>query len=782
VLVAALSGSPRAQDDLYTHDKVRDFYFTFHQPNWWNALLATETTNQDIKADLKVDGATYLDTGISIKGASSKLMPGNKKPFNVTMDTFVAGQELMGVTTMNLNNGAVDPTMTREVSSFWIFRNYFPAPRTAYVRLHFNNQFWGVYILVEQPNKDMMERWFTDEEGTRYKADRPSGVQINSSTLNWLGSGVSAYQQNYELKNSTHKNAWTDLVNLCDKLNNTPDPQFKTEIVKWLDVDRALWYLACNNMVVNSDEYMGAGHNYFMYFDPTDGRMSMIAWDNNEAYGVHGPTTSPETYPVLTGNTASNRPLVRRLLAIPEWRETYYAHYRAAMRRWSDWNTQIGPLTQVLQDSIRADIHRDPNYFYTQAQFEPTAPRFFSVFHWVPTLKDLVIARRAFLLSDPNLSKAEPQITDVRFAPGKVSSGTLVHVTANVTGTPAIKSVTLRSSAAGVYADNPMFDDGMHGDGAANDGVFGGTFTAGVPGARMRFYILGENVAGTLAFSPEAAEHVHYSIEVSFPDPTGPVVINEVLADNETGDRDEASQLEDWVEIYNRGSAPYDLSGHWLSDDALNPRKWQVPNGTVVAAQGFVRVWCDNEPTQGPLHATFKLSKEGELVALYDIDGRQNQLLDGFAYGDQKGDRSFGRFPDGSNLLHYLWQPTGNAAQFVLGQIRRYDGRRNGSALDLKLEGKGSTLVGRSFRWEISGGTPSGVALMLLSPSPSSLSLGALGHLDIDATRLISFGVTLDAQGASAIPVVVPVGMANVRIYQQAFERDLSNGLAVWFQ
>lgn len=365
---------------------------------------------------------------------------------------------------------------------------------------------------------------------------------------------------------------------------------------------------------------------------------------------------------------------------------------------------------------------------------------------------------------------------------GKVASGTLVPVTARVTGTPAIRTVTLRSSAVGAYRDDPMFDDGLHGDGAANDGVFGGTFLAGIPGARMRFYVVGENVAGTLAFSPEAAEHVHYAIDVAFPDPVGPLVINEVLADNESGDRDEMNELEDWVELHNRSAQNYDLSGHWLSDDVHVPRKWQVPAATIVPAQGFVRIWCDDEPTQGSLHATFKLAKEAGLVGLYDVDARQNVLLDGFAYGEQKGDRSFGRFPDGSNLLHFLWAPTGNGPQFSLGAIRRYDGRRSGSAFDLKLEGKGSSLVGRVFRWEITGGQPSGAALLLLSPAPASLPLGGLGHLDIDLLGLVAIGIPLDAQGAAVVPIVVPAGVANQVLFQQAFERDLSNGLAVWFQ
>jgi len=782
LLVLAIVASPLvAQSDPFGHDKVRDYFFTFKQANWWTLLQQTLSSKQDLKADLVVDNVTYKDVGIRVKGASSNLMPGNKKPFNLRMDAFMPGQNLYGSTTLNLNNGAMDPTLTREVTSYWIMRNYLPAGRTGYVRVHLNGTYWGLYILVEQPNKDLLRRSFRDENGTRYKGDQPTSVRINSSTLNWLGSSPALYQPHYEIKNPSHPNAWTDLVRLCDKLNNTPNAQFKTEIVKWLDVDRALWYFACNNLIVNSDDYMGAGHNYYMYFDPTDGRMNMIPWDHNEAYGVHGPTATPETYSVLTGATIVNRPLVRRLLADPHWLETYYAHYRVLLRNWSDWNTQIGPLTKKLQGSIRADVQRDTNWFYTMAQFDPGYARFFSVFHWIPSLRDLVIARRKFLLTNSNLTKPEPQISAVA-APKSIAPGQNVQVTAKVTGSPAIRRVVVRSSVSGAYADNPMYDDGKHGDGQANDGVFGGVFPAGRAGEVMRFYVVGENTSGTLAFSPEGAEYVHYSVQVSFPVPTGAVVVNEVLADNDSGDQDEKGDFDDWVELFNRSPQSYDLSGHWLSDDPSTPRKWQFPANTTIAAGGFLRIWCDNEPTEGKLHATFRIAKHGEVIALYDTDARANKLIDGIAFGQQKGDRSFGRFPDAGTFLYYLWEPSGNRAHFAPGAIVRYDARRTGSPHDLELRGKGTAQVGKTFRWEISGGAANGAAVLLLSALPSQLDIGPLGVLGIEPIGVIPIGVALDAQGSASIPWQVAPFAANIALFQQALWLDLSNALGVWFR
>ncbi|RKZ12028.1 hypothetical protein DRQ53_15320, partial [bacterium] len=77
--------------------------------------------------------------------------------------------------------------------------------------------------------------------------------------------------------------------------------------------------------------------------------------------------------------------------------------------------------------------------------------------------------------------------------------------------------------------------------------------------------------------------------------------------------------------------------------------------------------------------------KDGESVALYDTDARSNKQLDGVAFGRQKGDRSFGRFPDAADELYYIWEPTGAAPTYAPAAIRRYDGRRTGSGVDMTL-------------------------------------------------------------------------------------------------
>lgn len=118
---------------------------------------------------------------------------------------------------------------------------------------------------------------------------------------------------------------------------------------------------------------------------------------------------------------------------------------------------------------------------------------------------------------------------------------------------------------------------------------------------------------------------------------TAPVVrINEVMAWNVNA-VPMGTAYPDWIELYNSGSTPVDISGWSLSDDG-NIRKYVFPNGTIINAGGYLVVWCGNITGSG-LIAKFGLNLNGDFVKLYDKDGR---YVDGVSFGPQVADYSLG--------------------------------------------------------------------------------------------------------------------------------------------
>ncbi|NMH26724.1 lamin tail domain-containing protein [Flavobacterium silvaticum] len=144
-------------------------------------------------------------------------------------------------------------------------------------------------------------------------------------------------------------------------------------------------------------------------------------------------------------------------------------------------------------------------------------------------------------------------------------------------------------------------------------------------------------VLGSIALAQNSTNGV-------LPQGTG-VVVNEFMASNNASVTDDAGEFEDWVELYNNNDFEVDLSNFYLSDDAADPTKWQFPQGTLIPAGGYLIVWADDDADQGPLHATWKLSVDGEFVVLTD----PNMItIDSVEFGPQTANMSAARIPNGT--------------------------------------------------------------------------------------------------------------------------------------
>jgi len=98
--------------------------------------------------------------------------------------------------------------------------------------------------------------------------------------------------------------------------------------------------------------------------------------------------------------------------------------------------------------------------------------------------------------------------------------------------------------------------------------------------------------------------------------------ITEFMSDNRTTIEDEDGDASDWIEIFNSGTDPVNLGGYFLTDteDALT--MWSFP-AVEIAENGFLLVFASGKDRRDPeseLHTNFKLSSEGEYLALVHPD------------------------------------------------------------------------------------------------------------------------------------------------------------------
>ena len=138
-----------------------------------------------------------------------------------------------------------------------------------------------------------------------------------------------------------------------------------------------------------------------------------------------------------------------------------------------------------------------------------------------------------------------------------------------------------------------------------------------------------------------------------------PLRINEIMAKNDGYVLDEKGLAGDWIEIFNFGSAGIDLDGMFLSDSYSQQTQYALPDITVPG-KGYVLIWCDGtvlDAVTNPdtAHANFKLSASGEKAGLFL---NANTAVDTVAFGPQKGNFSYGRYPDGARSFSFFEEPT----------------------------------------------------------------------------------------------------------------------------
>ena len=133
--------------------------------------------------------------------------------------------------------------------------------------------------------------------------------------------------------------------------------------------------------------------------------------------------------------------------------------------------------------------------------------------------------------------------------------------------------------------------------------------------------------------------------------------------------------------------------GFYLTDDLSDPDAWQVPGDdptlTTVPVGGHLLIWADGGPSEGTLHASFKLDADGEQVGLYSAGG---SLIDSLTFGPQNTDESYGRIPDGADNWRLIDSPTpaasntGGTVEIVVNEIMYHPLSAQNQPEDIRLE------------------------------------------------------------------------------------------------
>ncbi len=687
-------------DSLYDPTVLHEVKLYFFQDDFFEEMdelwdihhTATGVNVPYTKAFMQVDG-NWLDTiGIRIKGLSSYYHANDKKkPFKVDLNEFIDGQKYDGIKKFNLHNGACDPSMLRDFLAYDVLRKAgVAAPRVSHCKLYFNDEFWGVYSIIEQIDKDFLKDNFSTDEGTLIK-------NTGWDELKWKGPFINPYLEDYELKTNESTDDWSSFLNFIDVLNNSSEDDFPAAIQEVFDVDLYLHVMAVDIMTNNWDSYIDGRRNWYLYHEPTSGQFHWIPWDYNLSLGG-ALTLDGNPYPPYDstcyvqstfsyykeGNTIhfENESVPAVNAVFWSFGDNQFSTELAPSHEYTATGTVQVCLTahrvegnQVCENTRCKEINLDfdPGECNSIQNGSCPYPSTDPIFQQVAATDDYccegdwdaLCSLQYYEISNSNQNNniGSPGVPyDLTYPliienDDKVLIDRLMQVPEfrkryldivcymlanNFNEERLFEMIETQSELirpAILEDPNYIFSHDYFEYDVGNG--TGGGGEAEIPAIKWllnrRFAELEENLMEEGHDCNESFSSIGWH----------DIVINEFAASNTDpgGIPDPAGEYADWIELYNNTSTSIDLTNFYLTDEVETPLKWTFPIGTVIEPNGYLIIWADEDELQDGLHATFKLSKSGEQLMLSHEDGT---IIDSYTFGEQTSNLPSARVPNGT--------------------------------------------------------------------------------------------------------------------------------------
>jgi spore coat protein CotH len=356
VLILALAVAPAAAqtaDDLFTRTDLQRIDLFLHSADWAK-LKAEFQTNTYYPADLTWNGITVRNTGIRSRGRGSR--SGNKPGLRVDFDRYTTAQRFLGLKSLVLDNVTQDPSGVHEsVSMAFYARAGIPAPREIHTRLYVNNEYAGLYVVVESVDKELLARVFgaigedTQNDGWLYEFKWQ-----DNWFFTYLGDNLNEYKLRFEA--TTHESRsdeekYRPIEVLVRVANNTPADRIASELGARLDLAAAIRFIAAQVFLAETDGFLGGFgiNNLYLYRLENSDVHTFIAWDADNTF-YH-----PE-YPTQSG--INDNMLMRTLMSVPEYSAMFWSEMRrnVELAEADDWlNLEIARHLQRVDTAMKED-------------------------------------------------------------------------------------------------------------------------------------------------------------------------------------------------------------------------------------------------------------------------------------------------------------------------------------------------------------------------------------------------------------------------------------------
>jgi spore coat protein CotH len=434
-------------DSLFSTDKVHTIDIQVSDSNW-DEMIENAQAEEYIQATVVIDGEKVGGVGLRPKGNSSLSMiassDSDRYSFKIEFDHFSDSISYHGLDKLALNNIAQDNTYMKDYVTYQMMNAMgADAPLSSFIWVTVNGEDWGLYIAAECIEESFAQRVYGNDFGEIYK---PDSMDMNGGGFGGGENGEMPQMPEFDAENgempdfgqfqdgadgqipdmgggrggfggssetsliytdddpesysaifdgAVFKTSDADKTRLIESLKQLNEGENIDEVV---DVDEVIRYFVVHNFVLNSDSYTGnMVHNYYLAED--DGKLSMIAWDYNLAFGgmgamgrgmggmfggggnaaqtaTDGTTTTDQAttlvnYPIdspMLSGTTEDKPMIAWIWGNEEYLEKYHEVYAEYMEYFSS-----GRFAEMYDNAIALIspyVEKDPTAFCTYEDFQ----------------------------------------------------------------------------------------------------------------------------------------------------------------------------------------------------------------------------------------------------------------------------------------------------------------------------------------------------------------------------------------------------------------------------
>ena len=228
----------------------------------YNSIYKNFKENSYIPASIEYKGQNWSNVKLRIRGDSSRKLSKKSLKLKFSKDSL-----FQGVRKVNLNAEWYDKSyMSQYISSYLMRENDVICFNSTHTAVFLNNEFYGIYLMVENVDKTFLESRGISKLSEVYKATKDGACFNDSSEVETL----------WEKKTSNVDLSKNKLKKLITEVNNLTVEESYDYYKQHFEYDNLISVVALNILLGNKSTYY---HNYYLMENAATNKWSMLPWD-----------------------------------------------------------------------------------------------------------------------------------------------------------------------------------------------------------------------------------------------------------------------------------------------------------------------------------------------------------------------------------------------------------------------------------------------------------------------------------------------------------------------